>query len=99
MVERRLEHRTALTLEPLKHFVCGYLPHQHEERCRSGLDGSSSFFHPFVVDTNIGQISAKRAGRCAEGRTGQRHQKDQTNKGSTKGARDNTRSSRVAQMS
>ncbi|SDJ62953.1 cAMP-binding domain of CRP or a regulatory subunit of cAMP-dependent protein kinases [Bradyrhizobium sp. Rc2d] len=87
MVERRLQHSAAFTLETFKHFVGRHLANQHEEGSGSGLNGGSRFLHPFVLDADIGQISAKSAGRRTEGSARQRHQKDQANKRSPERAR------------
>src|SRR5258708_19399660 len=80
MVERSLEHRAAFAFEPVKNLVCRDLAHQYEERRGSGLNGGSGLPQPFVVNADIGQISAERAGPSAEATPTQDHQKTQANK-------------------
>src|SRR6476660_907661 len=70
----------------------------YEERCGSGLNGGCGLFHPFVVDADIRQISAERAGRCAKGSASQRHQKDQANQRAPKSASSRTSSLGIDQL-
>ena len=71
---------------------------QYEERCGSRLNGGSGLFHPFVVDTDVRQISTEIAGGCAKGRASQRHQKDQANQRAPEGASNRTSSRGIDQL-
>src|SRR6478672_4444462 len=70
VIERGLQHSTALALEALKDLVSSDLPHQDEERRCPGLDGGRRFLHEFVADAEIGQSAAYSAGGGAQCRTG-----------------------------
>src|SRR6476620_8466923 len=67
MVERSLQYRATFAFEPIKNLVRGDFAHQYEERRGSGLNGDSGLLHPFVVNADIGQISAERAGTRRQG--------------------------------
>jgi len=62
------------------------------------LNGGSGLLHPFVVNADIGQISAERAGRGAKGSASKRHQKDQANQRAPKGASSRAGSCRIDQL-
>src|SRR6478609_6976676 len=72
VIERGLQHCTALALETLKHLVSSDLPQQDEERRCPGLDGGRRVLHEFVADAKIGQSTADSAGGGAQRSTGER---------------------------
>jgi hypothetical protein len=98
VVARSFQYRAAFAFEPLKDLVRRDFAHQYEERCGSRLNGGGGLFHPFVVNADISQISAERAGRCAKGSANQRHQKDQANQPAPKGASNRTGSRGIDQL-
>src|SRR6476646_10307508 len=71
VIERGLQHCTALALEALKDLVSSNLPHQDEERRCPGLDGGRRVLHEFVADAKIGQSTADSAGGGAQRSTGE----------------------------
>src|SRR6185312_11400844 len=66
VVERSFQYRAAFAFEPLKDLIRRDFAHQYEERCSPRLNGGGGLLHPFVVNADIRQIPAERAGCCAK---------------------------------
>src|SRR6516165_5642661 len=98
VVEGGAQHRAADTLKTRQHLVGGHFADQQEQRRVARLQALRNILHELVVDADIRQGAAERAGGCADRRAGERHQKDQTDQGAPKRPRYRTGRRRMEQL-